>query len=204
VAALSPLGRVPRRRPRRGPRFRPRYRLRLRRAIPALVMILALCVLAGGVWLRVLDRVDAGAAPAGCGTADGATLAGGALDPRSVKVRVYNSTAREGLARTVSGLLRSRGFAVVVAANDPLIDIRQVAGSAEVRYGPAGARQADLVRRQVPGAKLYRDAREDSTVDLALGGTYRRLSTSAELARSAKGRQGLVARSAPPAASPSC
>ena len=48
--------------PRRPSRFRTRYRFRLRRALPALVLLLALSVLAGGVWLRVLDRVDAGAA----------------------------------------------------------------------------------------------------------------------------------------------
>jgi len=157
------------------------------RAVPGLVLILGLSVLAGTVWLRVLDRAGHGVAGAAvCGTASTAPL-----DPRTVKVRVYNATDRSGLARTVSGLLRQRGFAVLETANDPLADVRQVTGSAEVRYGPAGARQADLVRRQVPGAKLYRDVREDAVIDLALGPAYQRLSTAAELA---KARQGIVAR----------
>lgn len=196
MAALSPLGRVPERRR----RFRPRYRPRFRRAIPALVMIIGLSALAGSVWLRVLDRMDAGATDASaCGTG---TAAAGVLDPRRVQVRVYNSTDREGLARTVSAQLRGRGFAVIATANDPLVDIRQVRGSAEVRYGPGGARQAELVRRQVPGAKLYRDVREDVVVDLALGAGYKRLSTAAELAK-AQGRQGIVAP-ATPAPSPTC
>jgi hypothetical protein len=147
----------------------------------------------------VLDRVDAGAAGAsGCGTG---TATAGVLDPRQVQVRVYNSTDREGLARTVSAQLRGRGFVVVATANDPLVDIRQVRGSAEVRHGPEGAKQAELVRRQVPGARLFRDVRDDAVVDLALGAGYRRLSTAAELAK-AQRRQGIVApaTAAPPPA----
>jgi hypothetical protein len=79
---------------------------------------------------------------------------------------------------------------IVTTDNDPLSGIRPVDGAAEVRYGSAGVRQASLVRRQVPGATLYKDARQGSIVDLVLGPKFRRLSTPAELAR---GRQGLVA-----------
>ena len=193
MAALSP----PDGRPRRPSRSRRRHRFRLRRALPALVLLLGLSVLAGWVWLRVLDRVDAAASPAAaCGT--GST---GALDARRIQVRVYNATTREGLARAVSDQLRSRGFSVITTANDPLIDIRDVRGSAEVRYGPKGAEQADVVRRQVPGAKMFRDAREDDIVDLALGQAYKRLATAAELA---KGRQGLVAPPIAAAPLPAC
>ena len=182
-----------------GGRFRPRYRGRLRRALPGLVLLVALSLLAGGVWLRVLDRVNAGAtSAAGCGTGPVA-----ATDLRRVEVRVYNSTVREGLARSVADQLRGRGFVVVTTANDPLIDIRDVRSAAEVRHGPAGARQAELIRRQVPGAKLFRDAREDAVVDLALGAAYKRLATAAELA---KGRQGLLGAAAggPAPTTPAC
>jgi hypothetical protein len=189
MAALSPLGRVPKRR-----RRRPRYPFRFRRAVPALVMILGLCALAGSVWLRVLDRVDAGAAAAGCDDDGASRLAAATLAPGQVQVRVYNSTDRDGLARRVSTELRERGFAVLTAANDPLIDLRRVSGVAEVRYGKAGSKQAELVRRQVPGARLYLDRRRaDRAVDLALGAAYKRLATPAELA---KGRQGITARAA--------
>ena len=122
--------------PRRPSRFRPRYRTRLRRALPALVLLLALSLLAGGVWLRVLDRVDAGASTAAAGCASAGTAA-----VRRIQVRVYNSTVREGLARSVADQLRGRGFVVITTANDPLVDIRDVRVAAEVRYGPAG-RQA--------------------------------------------------------------
>lgn len=162
---------------------RARYTMRLRRSLPALVFLVVLCALAGLTWLRVIDRVDARAAAAACGgTANS--------DPDKVQVRVFNATAREGLAKRVAALLNSRGYAVLSTDNDPLAGIRPVAGTAEVRYGAAGAKQAAQVRRQVPGATLYQDARPDAVVDLVLGEKFSRLTTAAELAR---GRQGLVA-----------
>jgi hypothetical protein len=171
---------------------RARYTVRLRRALPALALLLALATVAGMVWLRVIDRVDAGASSAAaCSTA--------APDGR-VQLRVYNATAREGLARTVATQLVGRGYAVLTAENDPLSGVRPVEVPAEVRFGPAGRVYADQVRRQVPGATLYRDAREGAVVDVVLGERYRRLSTVAELA---KGRQGIAAPAAtPPGAGP--
>jgi hypothetical protein len=175
-----------------GPNAPPRaqHTWRLRRALPALAFLLALCGLAGLTWLKVIDQVDDRAAAAACGP--------GSADSSKVQVRVYNATAREGLARKVAGQLVGRGYAIVATDNDPLSGIRPVEGAAEVRYGPAGARAAALVRRQVPGATLYKDARQGSIVDLVLGEQFRRLSTPAELAR---GRQGLLAPAATPAAS---
>jgi hypothetical protein len=161
---------------------RARYTMRLRRTLPALVFLIVLCALAGVTWMKVLDRVEARAAAAACPT--------GKADPNRVQLRIYNATAREGLARTVASQLTSRGYAVVATENDPLAGIRPVEATAEVRYGPSGAKQAALVRRQVPGATLYRDAREGTVIDLVIGEKFRRLSTPAELA---KGRQGLLA-----------
>jgi len=176
-----------------GPNAPPRahYTLRLRRALPAVVCLLVLCALAGLTWLKVIDQVDDRAAAAACGSRP--------VDSSKVQVRVYNATAREGLARKVAGQLVGRGYAIVATDNDPLSGIRPVDGAAEVRYGPAGARAAALVRRQVPGATLYKDAREGPIVDLVLGDQFRRLSTPAELAR---GRQGLLASEAAPGAAP--
>jgi hypothetical protein len=169
-----------------GPNAPPRaeYSLRLRRALPALAFLLALCGLAGLTWLKVIDQVDDRAAAAACPRP---------VDSSKVQLRVYNATAREGLARKVAGQLVGRGYAIVATDNDPLSGIRPVDGAAEVRYGPAGARAAALVRRQVPGATMYKDARQGSIVDLVLGEQFRRLSTPAELAR---GRQGLLAPAA--------
>lgn len=170
---------------------RARYSMRLRRALPALTLLLVLCALAGLTWMKVLDRVQARAAAAACPTAP--------ADPNKVQLRIYNATGREGLAKTVASQLSSRGYLILATENDPLAGIRPVAASAEVRYGPSGAKQAALVRRQVPGATLYRDARQGAVIDLVLGDKYRRLSTPAELA---KGRQGLRAPAPAPAKAP--
>ncbi|HEY6747676.1 MAG TPA: LytR C-terminal domain-containing protein [Mycobacteriales bacterium] len=161
---------------------RARYSMRLRRALPALVLLLVLCALAGATWMKVLDRVQARADAAACPTAP--------ADPNRIQLRIYNATGREGLAKAVASQLSSRGYLIIATENDPLAGIRPVESSAEVRYGPSGAKQAAQVRRQVPGATLYRDARQGAVIDLVLGDRYRRLSTPAELA---KGRQGLVA-----------
>jgi LytR cell envelope-related transcriptional attenuator len=161
---------------------RARYTMRLRRALPALAFLVVLCALAGVTWLRVLDRVDDRTAAAACGTTT--------ADLHKVQLRVYNATAREGLAKKIASVLNGRGYAIVSTDNDPLAGIRPVEGTAEIRYGPSGAKQATLVRRQVPGATLYKDARQDAVVDLVLGQRFSRLATAAELAR---GRQGLVA-----------
>jgi len=170
---------------------RARYSLRLRRALPALVFLLVLCGLAGLTWLKVIDQVDDRAAAAACGPKP--------VDPSKVQVRVYNATAREGLARKIASQLVGRGYLIVATDNDPLSGIRPVDGAAEVRYGPAGARAAAVLRRPVPGATMYKDARQDATVDLVLGQQFRRLATPAELAR---GRQGLLAAAATPPAAP--
>ncbi|HST66025.1 MAG TPA: LytR C-terminal domain-containing protein [Mycobacteriales bacterium] len=181
---------------------RARYTMRLRRALPALVLLLVLCALAGVTWLKVLDSVRA--------RADGGACPSAPADPNRVQLRIYNATGREGLAKTVASQLSSRGYLILATENDPLAGIRPVESSAEVRYGPAGAKQAAQVRRQVPGATLYRDAREGAVIDLVIGEKYKRLSTPAELA---KGRQGLIgpskaapapAKAAVPSPSPSC
>jgi LytR cell envelope-related transcriptional attenuator len=170
---------------------RAKYTFRPRRAVPGLVFLLALCALAGFTWLKVIDQADERVAVAACGPEQ--------VSSSKVQVRVYNATAREGLARRIAGQLTGRGYAIVATDNDPLSGIRPVDGTAEVRYGSAGARAAALVRREVPGATLYQDARDGSIVDLVLGQQFSRLSTPAELAR---GRQGLLAQAASAPARP--
>jgi hypothetical protein len=177
---------------------RAKYTMRLRRAVPALCLLLGLSLVAGFTWLRVLDRVErTSSAAAGCSTP--ADTSG------RVQLRVYNATAREGLAKAVATQLAGRGYAILATENDPLADVRPVEGTAEVRYGPAGARYAQAVRRQVPKATLYRDAREGAVLDVVIGAAYKRLATPAELG---KGRQGIAAVPAAPvpsaAPSPRC
>ena len=63
-------------------------------------------------------------------------------------------------------------------ANDPAK--RTIQQSAEVRFGPAGERAAQLVLAQVPGAVPVPDqARTDATVDLVIGEGFQSLAPAA-------------------------
>jgi len=187
MTMLSPLGRVPRR--------RPPGRRRSRRPVPALVLLVALSVLALAVWWRVLHR-GAGESTAGACPAHPHTGVF-ALDPRRVKVRVYNATDRLGLARTVAGQLRRRGFSIAATSNDPLADSRQVLGVGELRYGALGAPQAQLVSWQFPGIRLAEDPRTDAVVDVAIGPAFRSLASAAHVTQAKKKAAVVAARQSP-------
>ncbi len=92
------------------------------------------------------------------------------VQPSQVRVNVYNASKRNGLAKSVSGQMRQRGFVIGKVANDPLG--ATVKTPAQVRYGTKGKAGAQLVTSEVPGAKLVKDKRKDATVDLVLGSSY--------------------------------
>lgn len=97
-----------------------------------------------------------------------------ALTPAKVKVNVYNSSTRTGLAGTVSKALAERGFDLGKVANDP--SKRKAPTIAEVRHGPDGKAQAALVVSALPdGTKVFADKRKGATVDVALGAKFTRL-----------------------------
>lgn len=98
---------------------------------------------------------------------DGPTV----IVPSKITLNVYNSTTRAGLAKSASEELRAQGYAIGQVTNDPLK--HQVAGPAEVRFGPAGKSRADLVMRSIgEGAVAVPDQRADESVDVALGQAY--------------------------------
>ena len=68
------------------------------------------------------------------------------LTPAEVRVNVYNSTSRNGLASTVADALGERSFVVETVANDPLH--ADVPGTAVVRYGRSGAEAASWSTRR--------------------------------------------------------
>jgi hypothetical protein len=90
--------------------------------------------------------------------------------PSQITVNVYNSTDRSGLAARTASDVRKRGFKVSAVSNDPLQ--KNVAGAAEVRYGPTGTASAKLVLALVKGSKAVKDSRTDSSVDLVLGAKF--------------------------------
>jgi hypothetical protein len=170
MTMLSPLGRVPQR--------RPQARRRARRPVPAVVLLVALSVLALVVWWRVLHRGGEATAVACPARTTTGVLA---LDPRRVRVRVYNATETSGLARKVADQLRRRGFSIAATSNDPLTGTRAVRGVGELRYGALGADQARLVSWQFPGIRLAEDPRTDAIVDVAVGPGFRALASSAQV-----------------------
>ena len=94
--------------------------------------------------------------------------------PAEVKVNVYNTTWRSGLASQVASQLSSRGFRVADVGNDPdrafLPD--EVAA---LRYGPEGADAAKLLKKQLPGVLMIKDERAGKTVDLVIGNGFKKL-----------------------------
>jgi hypothetical protein len=184
MTMLSPLGRVPRQRP-AGPR-------RARRPVPALILLAALSVLTLVVWWQVLHRgPDSVGAQTTC---QAPTLTAIALDPRTVKLRVYNATERLGLAKGVADQLRKRGFSIAATSNDPLGGSRRVQGVGELRYGPGGANQALLTSLYFPGIRLSQDPRTDAIVDVAIGPGYKTVANAAQVTQ-AKQKAAAQARS---------
>jgi hypothetical protein len=97
-----------------------------------------------------------------------------------VRVNVYNSTQRRGLAARVAGQLERRGFHVGTVDNDPAK--RKVTGAAEVRHSDTGADAARTVAAQVGSVVAVPDQRTDATVDLVLGAGFTTLLTVEEAA----------------------
>ena len=99
------------------------------------------------------------------------------LSPADVTVNIYNTTGRQGLARSTADALRDQGYLIATVSNDPMH--RTVPGVAEIRYGTSGAAAAKLAATLVPGAALQRDGRPDSSVDLVLGARFRTIAPPA-------------------------
>ena len=177
-----------------------------------ILVVLMMAVLFGATYAGVrLLRGDPSPTPAAASPSPCVTTTvqpGLALpQPAAVTVNVYNATDRAGLARSTADVLKARGFAIGTIANDPLGTT--VTGVAEVRHGPDGLAEAQLVVFYVPGAVLVADKRTDATVDLVLGEEFTRVagqkSVDAALASPvpvASGA-GCVSPSASPTASPS-
>jgi hypothetical protein len=93
--------------------------------------------------------------------------------PAEIELNVYNATDRNGLASSIAGEMRTRGFAILDVANDP--SGREITGTAEVRAHLDSQAAASLVMAQVPGAVFVADNRTDGTVDLVVGVAFEAL-----------------------------
>ncbi|QFQ29394.1 hypothetical protein EEW87_002195 [Janibacter melonis] len=92
--------------------------------------------------------------------------------PSEIRVSVYNTTFREGLAADVAADLRSRGFRTGETGNDPSGAFLPEE-AAVIRYGPDGQKAAKRLADHVEGAELQRvEGRKGMSVDLVLGNEY--------------------------------
>ncbi len=112
-----------------------------------------------------------------------------------VTVNVLNSTKRPGLARDTANVLTARGMRVKAVGNakgEPVVD-----GVAEIRYGPKGAKSAQLLAYYFPGAKLVPIERKKKLVDVVLGRGFQKVNGEAEIAAA-------LASPSPIASGPGC
>jgi hypothetical protein len=160
-----------------------------RRPLPALAFLLALSVLTGIVWWRVLHRPEpAGSTgkPVAGQTAASCTPGVTAIRlprPASVTVVVFNGSGRDQLATKVTGQLKSRGF----KTGTPLTAPTPLSGVGEIRYGTAGRAGATLLGYHLPGAKLTPENRAGTRINLVLGSGFRSLASADTVTRAVAG-----------------
>jgi hypothetical protein len=99
--------------------------------------------------------------------------------PSEVKVNVYNTTYKTGLAKTVADAVAARGFKVKEVSNDPLRTMQL--GTAVIRYGEDGDLAAALLAGHVPGAQLVKDDRLGAVLDLVIGNAFTELTPTADV-----------------------
>jgi hypothetical protein len=96
-----------------------------------------------------------------------------------VRVTVLNGSTRAGLAKSVAGQLRTRGFVISAISNDSVDTVT----ATQVRYAPALKTAARLVQLYLPGSRLVPTAGKATSVTVSLGSSYTRLSTDAAVAK---------------------
>lgn len=169
-----------------------------RRPVPALVALLALLVLTGIVWWRVLHRDSAGDTGAACPTPT-STVSATLPAPGSVTVQVLNATDRSGIAAKARTTLVSDGFNVPAPASNDAHNRGKVPGSADIRYGPKGKQAALLLRYYFPGARMVPNDSTTATVVVSLGAQYRGVAPQTAV-QTALNRAHVAVASATPAA----
>ncbi len=155
-----------------------------RRPLPALAFLLALSILTGIVWWRVLHRAEPTGTASSPTPSQSARCTPGSRTvklptPSSVTVTVLNGAGREQLATKVSTQLKSRGFSTDTPGNAPTLT-----GVGEIRFGTAGRPGATLLSYYLPGAKLAAASRRDAKVEVVLGSGFRSLASAATVSRS--------------------
>lgn len=118
-----------------------------------------------------------------------------------VTINVYNATAKSGLAKETADELAARGFRIGTFGNAPPEYDRKVKQSALLLGGTSAAAGLQVVGAQLTGTVTKIDpSRSDTTVDLVIGNSFKKLSGEKAVATTLKT---LKARAAQAKASPS-
>ncbi|MGI8679680.1 MAG: LytR C-terminal domain-containing protein [Jatrophihabitans sp.] len=184
----------------------------IRRPLPALISLVALLLLTGIVWWRVLNRDDTTTSAQPCHSASPSSsqpVQTALPTPASITVQVLNSTTRNGIAAAARTTLIADGFKVPARAVDDTTPSRKTnTGVAQLRFGPSGKQAATHLRFYFPGATLIATTSPTSTVVVALGTTYKAIATPAAATAAMKAARVSVAFPAstptPAATSRSC
>jgi hypothetical protein len=103
-------------------------------------------------------------------------------DAENIQLNVYNATDRPGLAAEVAREFKQRKFKVdpEKATNDPLG--KPVEDVAVLRYGPKMVGSAWVVRSYFlnEAVQEFDPKRQDETIDVVLGPSYKKLATETE------------------------
>jgi hypothetical protein len=157
----------------------------VRRPLPALISLVALLLLTGIVWWRVLHRDDSSAKPAAkpCASATVTAPAPSVLPaPGTIDVEVLNSTNRRGIATAARTAFIADGFRSPRVAGNLKLK-RPITISGQIRYSPAEKSAATLVSYYLPGSKLVATRTTQKRVTVVLGTKYSKLATPALLKR---------------------
>jgi hypothetical protein len=101
-----------------------------------------------------------------------------------VKLNVYNSTQRHGLAATTAAQLKQRGFTIAKVTNDPLK--AKLTAPAQIRGATGSAPAMSVVAAEVTGSQILTDNRTDGSVDLVLGTGYTALASPDQVSAALK------------------
>ncbi len=171
---------------------------RRRNPRPAIIVLIVLVVLTSLVWTMALTRPtevheaavcnpppapEPGKEPVSLGEPMTRSAMMSVIPAKLIdtKVRVLNASGRGGQAADAADALRDLGFAQPTAANDPVYAGTRLTCQGQIRFGEAGQSAAAAVWLVAPCAELFKDDRNDDSVDLALGTEFTALAHSDDI-----------------------
>lgn len=153
------------------------------------LVVLAVLVVAAGVFVivaMVRDTQSTVAAANGC-PAGNVPASLKLPEAKDIKIRVYNSTDRPGLAAEVANDFKNRQVQVVKEGNSG----KAVPGVAVLRYGPKAVGAAHVMRSFFldEATTEFNIKRQDDLVDVVIGPGFRQLATPTEFNQSVSALQ---------------